>query len=382
MSQLPAPAPDAAAHSDRVRAAIAGAIAAAGGWISFARYMELALYAPGLGYYAAGAAKLGAAGDFVTAPEISPLYGRTLARSAADVLLAAGSSVLELGAGSGRLACDLLPALDELGVVVADYRILEVSPDLRAHQQASVAAAGLAGRVRWIDRLPERIDGVVVANEVFDALPVHLVAWRDDGMFERGVALEGERFAWAERPIAEPALAAAAAALEVPRPYLSEISLAGPALMRTLAAALERGAIVAIDYGFPAREYYHPQRAQGTLMCHYRHHAHGDPFFRPGLNDITAHVDFSALAGAAASAGLDVLGYTSQAGFLLDCGITALLAQTPPDDAARYLPLVAGVQKLLSPAEMGELVKVLAVGRGIERPLTGFRRGDRTAALG
>lgn len=382
MSQLPAPAPDAAAHSDRVRAAIAEAIAEAGGWISFARYMELALYAPGLGYYAAGAVKLGTEGDFVTAPEISPLFGQTLARSVADVLLAAGNSVLELGAGSGRLACDLLQALDELGVGVDDYRILEVSPDLRSRQEATLAAAGLHDRVRWIDRLPERVDGVAVANEVFDALPVHLVAWRSDGIFERGVGLNGSGFAWDERPITDPGLAAAAAAIDVPRPYRSEISLAGPALMRSLAAVLERGAIIAIDYGFPAREYFHPQRAQGTLMCHYRHRAHGDPFFQPGLNDITAHVDFSALAAAAAAAGLDVLGYTSQAGFLLDCGITAILAQTPADDAARYLPLVAGAQKLLSPAEMGELVKVLAIGRGIERPLTGFRRGDRTAALG
>lgn len=378
---LPEPSPDALAHSARVADLIRREIEAAGGWISFARYMELALYAPGLGYYAAGAAKLGVEGDFVTAPEISPLFGHTLARSVADVLLAAGSSVLELGAGSGRLACDLLTALDELGVGVADYRILEVSPDLRARQQATLAAAGLRARVRWIDRLPERHDGVVVANEVFDALPVHVVAWRDDGVFERGVALDAEGFAWAERPIADPALAAAAAALDVPRPYCSEIALAGPALMRSLAAGLERGAIIAVDYGFPAREYYHPQRSQGTLMCHYRHHAHADPFFWPGLTDITAHVDFSALAAAAADGGLEVLGYTSQAGFLLDCGITGLLARTPADDVARYLPLAAGVQKLLSPAEMGELVKVLAVGRGIERPLTGFRRGDRTAAL-
>lgn len=382
MSQLPAPPPDAAAHSERLRAAIADAIGKAGGWISFARYMELALYAPGLGYYAAGAAKLGAEGDFVTAPEISPLFGRTLARSVADVLLAAGSSVLELGAGSGRLACDLLNALDELGVGVGEYRILEVSPDLRSRQEATLAAAGLRARVRWIDRLPERHDGVVVANEVFDALPVHVVAWREEGILERGVALETGGFAWAERPITDPALAAAADAIDVPRPYCSEISLAAPALMRSLAAGLERGAIIAVDYGFPAREYYHPQRAQGTLMCHYRHRAHADPFFRPGLTDITAHVDFSALAAAAAEGGLEVLGYTSQAGFLLDCGITALLARTPADDVARYLPLAAGVQKLLSPAEMGELVKVLAVGRGIERPLTGFRRGDRTAALG
>lgn len=382
MSHLPAPDAAAAAHSERVRAAIAEAIRASGGWISFARYMELALYAPGLGYYAAGAAKLGPAGDFVTAPEISSLYGRALARHAAVVLQSAGGGVLELGAGSGRLARDLLRGLDELGASPDAYAILEVSPDLRSRQQALLADAGLAGRVRWIESLPERVTGLVLANEVFDALPVHVVAWRADGVHERGVALDGGGFAWVERPIRDPALAAAGARVDPPRPYVSEIALAAPALMGALAARLDRGEVLAIDYGFPAREYYHPERAQGTLMCHYRHQAHGDPFRDPGLCDITAHVDFSALAGAAADGGLEVLGYAPQAAFLIDCGITELLAQTPAADPGRYLPLAAGVQKLLSPAEMGELFKVLAAGRGVTRPLPGFRLRDRTAALG
>jgi SAM-dependent MidA family methyltransferase len=382
MSQLPAPDAAAAAHSERARAAIADAIRASGGWISFARYMELALYSPGLGYYAAGAAKLGPEGDFVTAPEISPLFGRALAVHAAHGLQATGGGVLELGAGSGRLARDLLQGLDALGAPPDGYAILEVSPDLRARQQALLAGAGLAERVRWLERLPERVSGLVLANEVFDALPVHAVAWRAEGVFERGVALDGGAFTWAERPLTDPALAAAVSHLDPPRPYCSEVALAGPALMRSLAERLERGVVLAIDYGFPAREYYHPQRAQGTLMCHYRHHAHGDPFRDPGLADITAHVDFSALAAAAADAGLEVLGYAPQAAFLIDCGITALLAETPAGDPGRYLPRAAGVQKLLSPAEMGELFKVLAVGRGTARPLPGFRAIDRTAALG
>ncbi|MFZ5555557.1 MAG: class I SAM-dependent methyltransferase [Pseudomonadota bacterium] len=382
MSQLPSPDAVAAAHSERLRAVIAQTIRAAGGWIPFARYMELALYAPGLGYYAAGAAKLGAGGDFVTAPEISPLFGQTLARPMAHVLDAVGGGVLELGAGSGRLARDLLRGLDAQGSCPAQYLILEVSPDLRARQQATLADAGLRERVQWIDRLPERFSGVVVANEVFDALPVHVIEWRDDGVVERGVALDGDAFAWAARPVADAGLAAAAVAIDVPRPYRSEISLAGPALMKSLGETLAQGAVLVIDYGFPAREYYHPQRSQGTLMCHYRHRAHGDPFLHPGLADITAHVDFSALADAAHGAGLDILGYTSQAGFLIDCGITGLLAATPAEQAGRYLPLAAGVQKLVSPAEMGEIFKVLGLGRGMPRPLPGFRQGDRTASLG
>jgi len=231
----------------------------------------------------------------------------------------------------------------------------------------------------------------MLANEVTDAMPVHALAWTRDGVLERGVcANEGtgkehtRALAWSDRPAQGPVLAAAKEiGIEIPPSgrYESELALFARAWMRSLGRFLERGAILVIDYGFPGREFFHPQRSMGTLACHYRHHVHGDPFFVPGLQDITAHVDFSALGRAAAEAGLKVLGYASQAQFLVNCGITDLLAEENPADAKRYLPAAAAAQKLLSPAEMGELFKVLAVGRGIKRPLTGFSNGDRSHAL-
>ena len=336
------------------------------GWISFARYMELVLHEPGLGYYAAGARKFGAEGDFVTAPELGSLFGRTVARQLADLPFA---EVLEVGAGSGALAETLL----RQGQL--EYRILETSPDLRLRQQTRLGA-----RARWIDQLPRRLRGVVIANEVLDAMPVHAVAWRADGIMERGVSLHADKLAWSERP-ATGRLLQEAQAIGAPPPYESEIGLVASAWMRELAGRLDTGVIFVIDYGFPRREFYHPQRATGTLMCHYRHRAHGDPFARPGEQDITAHVDFSALAAAAAQAGLDVLGYATQAQFLVNCGITEVLAEANLDNALHYAPLAAEAQKLLSPAEMGELFKVLAVGKGVGAPLLGFARGDRAASL-
>ena len=343
---------------ERIRAEIAGA----GGWIPFARYMELALHAPGLGYYSRGARQFGAEGDFITAPELGSLFGRTLARQLKEL----EGPILELGAGSGALADTLLKELDR------EYFILETSGALRERQ-----AQRLGDRVRFLERLPERFRGVVIANEVADALPVHAVAWRADGIRERGVT---DQLEWAERPAAGEVLREARA-IEVPVPYESELGLAARGWMRTVAASLERGVIFVIDYGFPRHEYYHPQRSMGTLMCHTRHRAHGDPFLRPGEQDITAHVDFSALAAAAREAGMEILGYATQAQFLVNCGITEVLAQANLDNALHYAPIAAEAQQLLSPAEMGELFKVLAVGRDVKQPLMGFSRGERSHTL-
>lgn len=377
--------PDGAALdlSARLVERIHQAIAAAGGWIDFATYMELALYAPGLGYYAAGSAKLGAPGDFVTAPGISPLFGATLAAQIAEVLALTGGDVVELGAGTGRLAADVLAGLRARDRLPVRYRILEVSPDLRQRQQACLRAQvpELLDRIEWLDALPRRMSGVVLANEVLDALPVHLLCWRDARILERGVIAAGAGFGWEERQIGSEVLRQAAAALPVQPPYASELALAAPALVATLAGALERGALLLIDYGFGRREYYHPQRSRGTLMCHHRHRVHDDPFYLPGLQDITAHVDFTAVAHAGIDAGLQLLGYTTQAQFLINCGITELLGRTPADRVGTYLPLAAGVQKLLSPAEMGELFKVMVLGRGIDAGLAGFARGDKSRLL-
>ena len=371
-AELPPPDPQALAASRELLERIGAELGAAGNWISFARYMELVLHEPGLGYYASGARKLGAGGDFVTAPELSPLFGRTLARQARE-LLEPGDAVLEFGAGSGALAEAVLQELS------CPYIILETSAELRDRQQMRLGAS-----TQWIDRLPRNFRGVVLANEVVDAMPVHALAWTRSGVLERGVCANEGQLAWCDRD-ADGLVLAHAKEIPIDIPpsgrYESELALFARAWMRSLGRFLERGAILVIDYGFPAREYFHPQRSMGTLACHYRHHVHGDPFYLPGLQDVTAHVDFSALTGAAADAGLEVLGFANQAQFLVNCGITELLSEENPADPKRYLPAAAAAQKLLSPSEMGELFKVLAVGRGVKDSLMGFSRGDRRAAL-
>jgi len=384
---LPPLDPTALAHGRRVAAHLHDLIARAGGWLPFEQWMDAALYAPCLGYYAAGSAKLAEGGatpegDFVTAPELTPLFGRALATQVAHVLRAAGSNrVLEFGAGTGALAESVLQALDEMGIA-ARYAIVEVSADLRARQARRLAACG--DRVAWLDALPEAFDGCVLANEVLDAMPVRLFRWDEAGrLCERGVVSQhAGAFAWQDRP-APPDLAAALAERMPALPgYASEINLRAEAWVRAMGGWLRRGAALLIDYGFPRAEYYHPQRAGGTLMCHLRHHAHGDPLVLPGLQDVTAHVDFTAMADAALAGGLDVLGYTSQARFLVEAGLPALLArQMEGADAAAQARAVAPVQKLLSEAEMGELFKVLAVGRGLDGPLPAFARGDRRHML-
>ena len=390
MTALPPPSSDAQTASDALCRQLAAEIAAADGWISFSRFMERALYAPGLGYYAGGAHKFGAAGDFVTAPELSPLFAQTLAAQAAQVMALSAPHVLEVGAGSGRLAADLLLELEARGALPESYAILDLSGELRARQQATLAehAPHLAARVRWLDRLPEGFDGLVLANELLDALPVHLAVWGSeeapDAIFERGVSVADGRFVWRDRPTAGRLLERAqqlAAEHPLPVGYLSEVGLAAADWTATWAPILGRGALLLIDYGFPRHEFYHPQRSEGTLMCHYRHRAHADPFYLPGLQDITAHVDFTAVIEAGHAAGLDFLGYTTQGVFLLNCGLTEVLARTPYEARARYLPLAASAQKLVGPSEMGELFKVMALGKGIEDTLLGFAQGDRSATL-
>jgi SAM-dependent MidA family methyltransferase len=384
MTSLPTPSQDQLAVSAQLTSAIAAEIGANAGWISFARYMALALYAPGLGYYSAGSKKFGAGGDFVTAPEISPLFARTVARQVAQVLRETGGDVLELGAGTGRLAAQLLLELQRLDVLPQRYYILEVSAHLRAVQQEMLAAtlpAALLQRIEWLETLPENLTGCIFGNEVLDALPVHLVAKHEDEVLcERGVSWQAERFVWQDKPIAPVPLQEAVARFELPAGYVTECCLAAPALVASLAASLTQGALLLIDYGFPRREYYHPQRATGTLMCHYRQQAHDDPFLYPGLQDITAHVDFTTVAEAGVASGMDFQGYVTQAQFLINCGITDLLSETSPADVASYLPLVTQAQKLLSPSEMGELFKVLAFGRGIGS-MQGFAQGDKRHTL-
>ncbi|HYD95031.1 MAG TPA: class I SAM-dependent methyltransferase [Noviherbaspirillum sp.] len=382
---LPEPSLDAQSASRALQKLIADDIESQSGWISFARYMEQVLYAPGLGYYSGGAAKLGKDGDFTTAPEITPLFGASLAQVVADLMAQTSPQLLEFGAGSGKLARDILTELRALGVPLQRYLIVELSGELRARQEALLRDFP---EVCWAERLPPAFSGVVVGNEVLDAMPVNLVVKGVQGWQERGVGLEDGRFVFRDRPCESSLVAQIPDAEDLPPGYLTEIHPVAAAFMRSLAAMLAAGraetgrggAAILVDYGFPAREYYLDQRTQGTLMCHYRHHAHPDPFYLPGLQDVTAHVDFSAMARAAVEEGLDLLGYTTQAAFLLDAGIGELLLRTSPQDPMRYLPQANAVQKLVSPAEMGELFKVLVVGKDVLLPEQ-FGRNDRSHRL-
>lgn len=351
-------------------------------FLPFETYMDLALYAPGLGYYVAGSQKFPGSdspGDFTTAPELTPVYGHALAQQIAQVLrLSDSNQILEFGAGSGALALSIITALREMGIE-PEYTIIEVSAQLRERQGDRLNK--LKANVQWRDTLPRHFKGCVLANEVLDAMPVSVFRWDENGqLMEKGVTF-GTPFAWAERR-ASKALVEAVSSRMPPLPgYTSEINLRAQAWIDALGQWLQKGAAIIVDYGFPRHEYYHPQRAQGTLMCHFRHHAHAEPLVYAGLQDITAHVDFTAIADAALKAKLDVLGYTSQARFLINTGFVNQLAQTTQTDALDQARLMASAQTLLSEAEMGELFKVMVVGRNIDPPLLGFERGDRRHRL-
>lgn len=383
VSRLPPPGAEAAGHSARVLEHIRAAIDAAGGAISFGRFMELALYAPGLGYYSAGARKLGAAGDFVTAPEVSPLFGRCLARQCAQVLAETGGDVLEFGAGSGALAADVLAELARLAALPARYAIVELSGELRERQRRTLErrVPELAGRAVWLERLPERLTGVVLANEVLDAMPVERFRLQGGRVEQQQVVWDGDglavRFVVAEAPVAERVRALQA---ERGHPfadgYVSELSLAHGPWMGAVADMLQEGAVLLIDYGYPRAEYYHDQRRMGTLMCHYRHRAHPDPLILVGLQDITAHVEFTAVAEAGAQAGLTLAGFTTQAHFLIGCGLEALVGESDPTEVSRHLDLARQVKTLTLPGEMGERFKVLGLARGLDLGLIGFAVRD------
>ncbi|MCG3201188.1 MAG: hypothetical protein NFCOHLIN_01053 [Gammaproteobacteria bacterium] len=382
---LPPPSAEALAVSGTLAGRISDAIAAAGGVIPFRQYMAMALYEPGLGYYSAGAAKFGAAGDFVTAPEISGLFGACLARQAAQLLGDLGGGVLEFGAGSGRLAHDLLIELERLGALPDAYLILEVSADLRERQRQLLGGLPpeLTGRVRWLDALPDEFAGVALANEVLDAMPVALLrkeaphAWS-----ELHVGLAAGGFCWKAMPLAaDAALAKYIGGVEreyglLPAGYTTEVCVDLRPWFEALSAVMTCGAALIIDYGYSRREYYHPDRVTGTLLCHYRHRAHADPLKYVGLQDITASVDFTAAAEAAQDASFAVAGYVTQAQFLLSLGLPDLVNERAAGDRRREVALAHQVRRLTLPAEMGERFKVLALLRGVETGLLGLRAGN------
>ncbi len=383
---LPPPGAAAAAHGHAVAAALRREVASAGGVIGFDRFMEVALYAPGLGYYSAGARKLGAGGDFVTAPEISPLFSHCIATQCDEALKAlGGGAILELGAGSGVMAFDVLLALERRGTLPEAYFILEVGADLRERQRERVASLSpeLARRVRWLDALPQdALQGVVIANEVLDALPVKRLRMRNGAVLELAVGCDDRGFHWHERQPVEPLPAALAAlAGSCPEGYASEYCPSLGPWVAAVAATLARGLVLLIDYGYPRREYYHPQRMGGTLRCHYRHRAHEDPFLWPGLQDITAAVDFTAVAEAAVAAGLAVRGFTTQAHFLIGCGLERHVVAQQQEDLRARATLAHQVQQLTLPGEMGETVKAMALTRDFNLPLAGFSGPDHRHRL-
>ncbi|MDA1107785.1 MAG: SAM-dependent methyltransferase [Proteobacteria bacterium] len=388
--ELPAPGPAEAAHSVRVQDVIRREIERAGGRITFARYMELALYAPGLGYYSAGLQKFGAGGDFVTAPEISPLFARCIARQCRQVLeQMEQGDILEVGAGSGVLACDVLSECERLSCLPRHYCILELSAELRARQRDMLTrrVPHLAERVRWLDTLPQHgFRGVVLANEVLDAMPLHRFRIDGDAVCECYVGYEDGHFVWRHGPVSDAALAGRIDAVrsrvpDLPQVFESEVSLAASAWIRSIADLIGRGLVLLIDYGHARSELYHAQRADGTLLCHYRHRAHADPLILAGLQDITAQVDFTAVAEAAHDAGLAVAGYTTQAHFLLACGLMEMAGDADASDVATYLPVMQQVKKLTQPDEMGEVFKVIALTRGIDAALLGFALRDNRGRL-
>jgi len=379
-------------HTLRVRESIAREIAAAGGWISFERYMDLALYEPGLGYYSAGARKLGAGGDFTTAPEISSLFGACVAKQCAEVLRAVREgSILEVGAGTGRLAVDILGRLETLAQLPAHYFILEISADLKERQRTLLHAAlpHLRDRVVWLDALPEPFDGVILANEVLDALPVTRFRWDGTVFEELGVTFSDGAFLHSARP-AGPAMTDRCKALMAnamlsagerpgavsPDGYVSEYCPRLQSWAVGIARSLRTGAVLWFDYGLPRAQYYLTERRDGTLLCHFRHRVHDDPFRYPGLSDITAWVDFTTLAEAAGAAGCYLAGFTTQAFFLAGMHIDAEMHANARGDANRFARLANQARQLMLPGEMGERFKAMAWLRGVDRELSGFALQD------
>ena len=375
---LPFPDTQAEQASLALQALIANEIQSHDNWMSFNDYMQLALFAPQLGYYTGGSHKIGSAGDFVTAPSLTPLFGLTLARQIEPVLRQSAGNVYEFGAGTGELAVSLLAGLQP--DALQHYYIMDVSPELKQRQLALIRekTPQHADKVVFLDSLPDAFDGVIIGNEVLDAMASEVMRWTENGIEQMGVSIVDDQFAWTQRPVSDERILAEALRIQPDKqPYTSELHLNQTAFIATLAQKLVRGAIIMIDYGFDEAQYYHPQRSMGTLIGHYRHHVVDDPFFWPGLMDLTCHVNFTAMAQAAVDNDLDLIGYTSQAHFLFNLGITeVLLAEHPDVNSKAYLQAASAMQKLVAPHEMGELFKVIAMGKGVDVDWQGFANGD------
>ncbi|PHS27194.1 MAG: SAM-dependent methyltransferase [Methylophaga sp.] len=374
-------------HSEQLLSLIYDEIERAGGKISFADYMHLCLYAPGLGYYSAGSQKLGQHGDFTTAPEISPLFSRTFAHHIKDVLSQLKQpSILEFGAGSGKMAADILAELTAANCYPEKYYIIEVSADLRERQYKTIAHAlpDIVENVVWLDAIPNCFVGVILANEVCDAMPVHMLHFKQGKVAERYIEKNDAGLCWCEGSLSQSSLASHIIEIQAligeSEDYITEVNLAAQAWLCSLADNLQQGALFICDYGYPKADYYHPQRNEGTLMCYYQHQGHADPLILPSLQDITAHVDFTLLAQTAIDNGLEVNGFQSQADFLLAGGITEL-SQAQENDPLLMLQQASEIKQLTLPSAMGENFKVLTLSKSLNQLLPRCQLADRRYTL-
>lgn len=376
---LPKPSSEALNSSDTLTKIIRAQIQAQGGWMPFSQYMNLALYAPSYGYYTGGSHKIGEEGDFITAPTLTPLFGQTLASQIAQILPQTDGNIYEFGAGTGELAAAVLNELAILGVKVNAYYVVDVSPELMQRQKEHVDkyATSQAHLFHHINELPENMDGIILGNEVLDAMPCDVMRWENEKIWQRGVTWGDQGFIWTEQERKVGHLWEAAQKIKPEGDsYISELHLAQQAFIQTLAEKLQRGAMIFIDYGFEESQYYCLERNMGTLIGHYRHHSIHDPFYLPGLCDLTCHVNFTAIAEAAVDFGLDLIGYCNQAYFLLNLGLTTRLQQVGDPETPAFMQAASACQKLLAPNEMGELFKVMALGKNVDVDWLGFTAGD------
>ena len=375
--QLPTPSTTALAASQVLCQLIQKEIQQNQAWIPFSRFMELALYTPQYGYYTGGAHKIGAAGDFITAPTLSPLFGQTLAKQLNALLPQTAGNIYEFGAGTGALAATLLQSLSDNAL--QHYYIIELSPELAERQRQHIAHTipHLSHHITHLHELPQQLNGIIIGNEVLDAMPIEVIHQEHHQLLQMGVTHHNNQFHWQAQPLTQTHLIHAAQTY-FPNvfPYTSELHPTQYAFIQTLAQKLTCGGMIFIDYGFDATQYYHPQRNQGTLIGHYRHHTIHDPFFHIGLTDLTAHVNFTNIAQAGIDSGLDLIGYTTQSHFLLNLGITDLLTQTGEPHSAAYIQNSTALHQLIEQHEMGELFKVIAFGRNIDINWQGFTYGD------
>ena len=374
-------------HSELLKAKIASQIASQGGWLPFSRYMEMALYEPGMGYYSAGAHKLGAGGDFTTAPELSPLFGAAICSTLIPVLeglqqKGLPTQILEFGAGTGKLATSILTRLRDLGLTLDSYSIIEISPDLaqrqKEHIQKTVKELNIPTQCQWLSELPKNFSGVILANEVIDAIPCDTIIYQNGFWYSHGVAFENNKLIWKTgSPVEQSLLPETLLTDNFPEGYVTELHSPAIAWMHQVTKHLDSGLFLTFDYGFPESEYYHPQRIEGTLMAHHRHHAIQDPFYLPGLCDLTTHVEWSQIARAALAENADDVYLTNQAAYLLDAGIGDIALEIgDPSNPETFLPISNSLQKLLSEAEMGELFKAFAFSKNLEKLLPGHSLED------